>query len=139
MRRGPREERARRLSTKPGVGERRRRTKSPHAEARHQKGMSRHEADRAEDLVEERLGIPRERPEKPTPRRAVRAETFGCRVDRSLQNRRRVVIERMGDGEWGVRPPQPAIAEVQPAHEWGNERHRMNGRANVVAETRKRQ
>jgi hypothetical protein len=97
------------------------------------------ETQRAEDVVEQRLRVPHERPEEPSPAIVVLAERGHRRLGRALEQDRGSVVERVGDRGGRLDPVEPVLGERQRPKQRRRDPERMDRRADVVDEARQRQ
>ena len=101
--------------------------------------MSRQQTNRSEDFGEERGGPSGQRFQQSLIRGGVGAQACCSGLDGSLQDRRGAVVERMGQCKRWVDPLQTVLRERKRAEQRGEHRHRMNGRADIVSKSGKRQ
>jgi hypothetical protein len=112
------------------------RLQAEEAEAGEEEGVARRRpaADGTKDVVEDFAGVLGERRHEIAVRLPVFAEARRGGVDGLFERRRRAVVEGMGDRGRRPGPFQTMLGERQGAQERRDDAHRMDGRADVVAE-----
>ena len=95
--------------------------------------------ERREQVVGERVRVPRDRPDEPPVPGVVLAERFARRLDRALEQRRRPVVEGMRERGRRLDPLDAARSEWDRPEERRHQRERVDRRADVVDEAGERE
>src|SRR5207247_9829590 len=119
------------LRVERGQGEHGDREKTGQSEPCQDERMSREAQQRAERIRREVVPLADERLDEPPIRAAVRAEPRRGRVDRSLEEHGRAVVERMRERDRWLDPLETILREIELTEERRGRAHRMERRAEI--------
>ena len=139
MRRYPREESAGALAAERRAREHAGRTDGHQTEPRHRERVARDAQERPERILRELVPVRDERRDEPAIGSAVGAEPLDGALEGSLQHDGGAVVERVRHRRIGLDPLEALPRKVERAQERRGRAHRMERRADVVSEPRKRQ